>query len=123
MSPPPSGWGMFARAQRQLVASLRERAARLEAEQHLRVDQARLTERTRIAREMHDVLGHRLSLVSLHAGALEVRTDAPPEEVSTAAGVIRATRTRRWRSCARSSACCATAYGGAAPKPSLPSPG
>ncbi|GAA3787549.1 histidine kinase [Sphaerisporangium flaviroseum] len=84
------GWGMFARAQRELVASLRERAARLEAEQHLRVDQARLTERTRIAREMHDVLAHRLSLVSLHAGALEVRTDARQEEVATAAGVIRA---------------------------------
>ncbi|RCG32347.1 sensor histidine kinase [Sphaerisporangium album] len=84
------GWGMFARAQRQLVASLRERAARLEAEQHLRVEQARLTERTRIAREMHDVLAHRLSLVSLHAGALEVRMDARREEVATAAGVIRA---------------------------------
>jgi signal transduction histidine kinase len=84
------GWGMFARAQRQLVASLREHAARLEDEQHLRVDQARLTERTRIAREMHDVLAHRLSLVSLHAGALEVRTDARQEEVATAAGVIRA---------------------------------
>jgi signal transduction histidine kinase len=83
------GWGMFARARRQLVLSLRERAARLEAEQHLRVDQARLTERARIAREMHDVLAHRLSLVSLHAGALEVRTDARPEEVATAAGVIR----------------------------------
>jgi signal transduction histidine kinase len=83
------GWGMFAGAQRQLVASLRERAARLEAEQHLRVDQARLTERTRIAREMHDVLAHRLSLVSLHAGALSVRTDARPEEVAGAAGVIR----------------------------------
>jgi signal transduction histidine kinase len=83
------GWGMFAGAQRQLVQSLRERAARLEAEQHLRIEQARLTERTRIAREMHDVLAHRLSLVSLHAGALELRTDARPGEVATAAGVIR----------------------------------
>ncbi|SHN44322.1 sensor histidine kinase [Cryptosporangium aurantiacum] len=84
------GWGSAVRAQRQLVGSLRERAAQLEAEQHLRVDQARLTERTRIAREMHDVLAHRLSLLSLHAGALEIRTDARPEEVSAAAGVIRA---------------------------------
>jgi signal transduction histidine kinase len=83
------GWGLFAGAQRQLVQSLRDRASRLEAEQHLRIDQARLTERTRIAREMHDVLAHRLSLVSLHAGALELRTDARPEEVATAAGVIR----------------------------------
>jgi signal transduction histidine kinase len=84
------GWGMFVRAYRRLTETLREHAARLEAEQHLRVDQARLTERARIAREMHDVLAHRMSLVSLHAGALEVRTDARPEEVAIAAGAIRA---------------------------------
>jgi signal transduction histidine kinase len=84
------GWGMFVRAYRRLTGSLREHAARLEAEQHLREDQARLTERARIAREMHDVLAHRMSLVSLHAGALEVRTDARPEEVAIAAGAIRA---------------------------------
>ncbi|MFI7540356.1 sensor histidine kinase [Actinoplanes sp. NPDC049599] len=84
------GWGMFVRAYRRLTGSLREHAARLEAEQGMRVDQARLTERARIAREMHDVLAHRMSLVSLHAGALEVRTDARPEEVAIAAGAIRA---------------------------------
>src|SRR5262249_20116357 len=38
---------------------------------------------------MHDVLAHRLSLLSLHAGALELRPDATPEEVARAAGVIR----------------------------------
>ncbi|MDG4826469.1 histidine kinase [Asanoa sp. WMMD1127] len=76
------GWGLF-------VGALRERAARMTAEQHLRVEQARLTERARIAREMHDVLAHRMSLVSLHAGALEVRTDARPEEIAIAAGAIR----------------------------------
>jgi signal transduction histidine kinase len=84
------GWGMFVRAYRRLTGTLREHAARLEADQHLRVDQARLTERARIAREMHDVLAHRMSLVSLHAGALEVRTDARPDEVAIAAGAIRA---------------------------------
>jgi signal transduction histidine kinase len=84
------GWGMFVQAYRRLTQSLREHAARLEAEQHLRVDQARLTERARIAREMHDVLAHRMSLVSLLAGALEVRDDARPEEVAIAAGAIRA---------------------------------
>jgi len=83
------GWGMFVRAYRRLTETLREHAARLEADQHLRVDQARLTERARIAREMHDVLAHRMSLVSLHAGALEVRTDARPDEVAIAAGAIR----------------------------------
>ncbi|MFI5959193.1 response regulator [Cryptosporangium sp. NPDC051539] len=40
---------------------------------------------------MHDVLAHRLSLLSLHAGALEIRTDARPEEIAAAAGVIRVT--------------------------------
>ena len=39
---------------------------------------------------MHDVLAHRLSLLSVHAGALEFRPDAPPEEIAEAAGVIRA---------------------------------
>nr|MDT0662282.1 histidine kinase [Micromonospora sp. DSM 115978] len=82
-------WGMFVRARRQLVLSLRDRADRAEAEQQLRIAQARQVERTRIAREMHDVLAHRISLLSLHAGALEFRPDASPEEISRAAGVIR----------------------------------
>ena len=93
---------MFVRARRQLVQSLRERAERAEAEQQLRVEQARHAERARIAREMHDVLAHRISLLSLHAGALEFRPDAPPEEVARAAGGDpRAARTRRSRTCAR----------------------
>jgi len=79
-------WGMFVRARRQ---SLRERAGRVEAEQELRVAEARQGERNRIAREMHDVLAHRLTLLSLHAGALELRPDAAPEEVARAAGVVR----------------------------------
>ena len=83
-------WGMFVRARRQLVLSLRDRAERAEAEQMLRVEQARQHERARIAREMHDVLAHRISLLSLHAGALEFHPDASPEEVARAAGVIRA---------------------------------
>ncbi|MGX4656391.1 sensor histidine kinase [Micromonospora sp. SCSIO 07396] len=82
-------WALFVRARRQLVLSLRDRAHRAEAEQQLRVEQARQLERTRIAREMHDVLAHRISLLSLHAGALEFRPDAPPQEVARAAGVIR----------------------------------
>ena len=85
------GWGLFTRARREVIRSLRERAERLESEQRLRVGQAREAERRRIAREMHDVLAHRLSLLSVHAGALEFRPDASPEEVAEAAGVIRET--------------------------------
>ena len=80
-------WGMFRRSRRQ---AQRERARRADAEEQLRIEQIRYAERTRIAREMHDVLAHRISLLSLHAGALEFRPDAPPDEVARAAGVIRA---------------------------------
>jgi signal transduction histidine kinase len=78
---------MFRRSRRQ---AQRERARRAEAEEQLRIEQIRYAERTRIAREMHDVLAHRISLLSLHAGALEFRPDAPPEQVARAAAVIRA---------------------------------
>lgn len=83
------GWGALSRARRALLASLRERARRAEAEQGRRVAEARMHERTRLAREMHDVLAHRLSLVATYAGALEYRPDAPPEQLTHAAGVVR----------------------------------
>jgi signal transduction histidine kinase len=85
------GWGLFSRVRRELVLSLRERAERVESEQRLELDRAREAERRRIAREMHDVLAHRLSLLSVHAGALEFRPDASPAEIRAAAEVIRET--------------------------------
>ncbi|GAB2907442.1 histidine kinase [Nonomuraea fastidiosa] len=75
-------WGVVVRARRQLVWSLRQRAESA-------AQQAKQLERERIAREMHDVLAHRISILSLHAGALEFRPDAPPEEIARAAGAIR----------------------------------
>ncbi|WP_180936088.1 sensor histidine kinase [Nocardioides ungokensis] len=86
-----SGWGMFIRARRQLLWSLRERALRAEADQALHEDRARVAERTRIAREMHDVLAHRISLLALHAGGLEVRPDLPPAQVQETAALLRVT--------------------------------
>jgi signal transduction histidine kinase len=83
-------WGLFTRAQRDLLRTANERARAAEAEQRAHVEQAREAERRRIAGEMHDVLAHRLSLLSVHAGALEFRPDAPPAEIAEAAGVIRA---------------------------------
>jgi signal transduction histidine kinase len=83
------GWGLFVRHRRQLLLSLRDRAARAETEAQLRAEQAQHRAREQIAREMHDVLGHRLSLLSVHAGALEFRPDAPAEELARAAKVIR----------------------------------
>ncbi|GAA4827500.1 histidine kinase [Streptomyces ziwulingensis] len=83
------GWGLLARSKRQLLVSLRDRARRAETEARLRAEQAQRLAREAIAREMHDVLAHRLTLLSVHAGALEFRPDAPRAEVVRAAGVIR----------------------------------
>jgi signal transduction histidine kinase len=80
--------GMLVRSRRQLIESLRERARQAEEGQRLRVEEARHLERERIAREMHDVLAHRISLLAVHAGALEFHADAPAEQ-REAAGVIR----------------------------------
>ncbi len=79
-----TAWGMFIRARRQLLLTLRERALRAEDAQRLHADRIRLAERTRIAREMHDVLGHRISLLALHAGALAFQPDLPPDVRETA---------------------------------------
>ncbi|MBF8193918.1 sensor histidine kinase [Nonomuraea sp. K274] len=75
-------WGIVIRARRQLIWSLRQRADSA-------AEEAKRLERERIAREMHDVLAHRISMLSLHAGALEFRPDAPAEEIARAAGAIR----------------------------------
>jgi signal transduction histidine kinase len=83
--------GMYVRARHQLLLTLRERALRAESEQRLYADRARMAERARIAREMHDVLAHRMSLVALHAGALAIRPDLPPDEVREAAELLRST--------------------------------
>jgi signal transduction histidine kinase len=78
------GWGLFVRAQRELFKGLRERGQ----------EKAREAERQRIAREMHDVLAHRLSILSVHAGALENAGDRlPPEYVETARVIRTSART------------------------------
>jgi signal transduction histidine kinase len=81
------GWAIGER--RAFVASLHERALTAEREQAMRVVQAQVAERARIAREMHDVLAHRISLVAMHSGALAYRTDLTPEQVSETAEVVR----------------------------------
>src|SRR2546421_252370 len=79
--------GMLVRSQRRLVASLRDRAREAAERHRLQVEEARHAERERIAREMHDVLAHRISLLAVHAGALEVRRSAPEAERRAAGGV------------------------------------
>jgi signal transduction histidine kinase len=84
------GWGLYLGSRRELMFTLQSRAERAEAEQELRATQARITERGRIAREMHDVLAHRISQISLHAGALAYREGLGAEEMRESAAVIQA---------------------------------
>lgn len=85
----PTLLGMYVGARRQSRQVLEERAEQVLREQDSRLEAARLSERHRIARDMHDALAHRLSLLSLHAGVLEYRTDLSPEEARVTAGVVR----------------------------------
>jgi signal transduction histidine kinase len=85
------GWGQFVGSRRELMWNLRQRAERAEAEQELRASEARATERTRIAREMHDVVAHRISNVSMRAGALAFRDDLSAEQMRAESALIRDT--------------------------------
>jgi signal transduction histidine kinase len=83
--------GAYAATRRALVVSLRERAEDAEAQRRLRDEQARAAERTRIAREMHDVLAHKVSLIALHAGALELTANGSSTKIQHGAELIRVT--------------------------------
>jgi signal transduction histidine kinase len=81
--------GLWTRLRRDLVEQLRAEAERLEREQLVEAEQAKAQERARIAREMHDVVAHRVGLMVLHAGALEVSLADP--EAAEQAGLVRRT--------------------------------
>jgi signal transduction histidine kinase len=82
------GWGMFIGSRRELIWTLHQRASRAEAEQELRVAQGRGQERERIAREMHDVLAHRITQISMQAGALAFRDDLAADQLREGLGQI-----------------------------------
>lgn len=82
------GWGSFLGSSRELVHSRRRREAERREEQERRVTQARTTERSRIAREMHDVLAHRITQVSMGAGALAFRQDLDADRLRAGLGEI-----------------------------------
>ncbi|MEU4115124.1 histidine kinase [Kitasatospora sp. NPDC028055] len=87
--------GLYVGARRRLIESLKDRAHGLETELDLLAEQAqerarraRLEERTRIAREMHDVVAHRVSLMVVHAGALERIAVKDPEKAAQSARLM-----------------------------------
>ncbi|MEJ8639556.1 sensor histidine kinase [Streptomyces sp. MS2.AVA.5] len=87
----PAGLGIVAGERASRLSTLRERNALLEQAHRLSHAQAVLQERTRIAGEMHDLLGHRLSLIALYAGALEMRTQAGGPDMGKEAALVRTT--------------------------------
>lgn len=92
---PPVLLGLYVRARRRLVESLRDRADGLERELELlaekaaeRAERARAEERTRIARDMHDVVAHRVSLMVVHAAALKAVALKDPQRASASAEML-----------------------------------
>ena len=85
--------GMYTQARRQLLAQFQRRAMDAEQGQTEAEDRARRAERTRIAREMHDIVAHKISLVALQAGALEVNPKLDRAQVVESVGLIRQTAT------------------------------
>ncbi|MFG2820986.1 sensor histidine kinase [Kitasatospora sp. NPDC048365] len=74
----PVALGIAVRMRRAQLAGLRERAARLEVERDQRSRLAAATERTRVAREMHDIIGHNLSvIITLADGGAYAARSAP----------------------------------------------
>ncbi|WP_167150088.1 histidine kinase [Actinomyces sp. ZJ308] len=82
--------GANLQAREELLRSASREARLIRTTQEARIAQSRAEERARISREMHDSLAHRLSLVSLHAGALQTRTDLEEGAVRRIAGSIHA---------------------------------
>lgn len=80
--------GVAVRIRRAQLAGLRERAARLEIERDQRTKLAAATERTRVAREMHDIVGHNLSVMITLADAGGYAADVTPERGKEALGLI-----------------------------------
>lgn len=95
LTAPPLLLGLYVGARRRLMESLRERADSLERELQLlaeraeeRAEWARSEERTRIAREMHDVVAHRVSLMVVHAAALQAVARKDPEKAVKNAALV-----------------------------------
>ncbi|MFB9688528.1 sensor histidine kinase [Amycolatopsis plumensis] len=91
--------GRYIRVRGELARTGWRRAEEMESRQRLVAEQARLRERARIASDMHDSLGHELSLIAVRAAALEVASGLDDAQRDAAAQLrtSAATATERLR--------------------------
>jgi signal transduction histidine kinase len=93
--------GLYIRTRHDLLEQLRERAQRLERDRDQQVALAAAAERTRIAREMHDIVAHHLTvMVTLSDGAAAKAASSPDQAAEvmrtvSATGRLALTDTRR----------------------------
>lgn len=83
------GWGIAVRGRRELVLLMAERMRRAQVEQESRLREARGAVREGIARDLHDSLAHRLSLISMTAGALDYRASVPAQDLDEMVDILR----------------------------------
>jgi len=80
--------GVFARRWQSLAAENAQRATELEAARHELARHAVAAERLRIARELHDVVAHSMSVIAMHAGAARLAVGTDPASERKALDVI-----------------------------------
>ena len=83
--------GISVRQRRALLASLKERAARLELERDQEGQLGAAAERARIAREMHDIVSHNLTVMIALADGAGYALESSPERAAAAIGRVSAT--------------------------------
>ena len=80
----PVALGLLVQTRRELAVRIDELTRGQEREQALLAQSVLSMERARLAREMHDVVSHQVSLISIQAGALQVRAGDPVATAETA---------------------------------------
>ena len=84
-------YGLYQATRRVYVSALEERAAQLERERELDARAAVAEERTRISRELHDVVAHHVSVMVIQAGAAEAVLPGGAADARAALESIRST--------------------------------
>src|SRR5262249_50704475 len=85
----PAWLGFTVQLWRRHAAEVRDRRRRVEQEEQERGDRAAMEERLRLSREVHDIVAHSLSMISLRAGAALHVIGRQPAEAEAALRAIR----------------------------------